>query len=117
MPRDVTLFLDDILEHISYIEGFLLGLDCEIFEDELQLRQSVYWSLFSISEAVTEVLRQEPALDDEISEHRDIKSMRNVLAHSYFALNPRRVWDTCESSLPVLKAEIEAIRKRRSTGS
>ena len=112
MPRDVKDFLADILEHIANIDGFLTGKDLATFESDKQLRQSVYWSLFAIAEAVTESLRRDPSLMRDISEHRDIRSARNVLAHSYFAINDERIWDTCQNSLPVLKAEATVILRR-----
>jgi uncharacterized protein with HEPN domain len=105
MPRDIAFFLGDILEHIANIEEFLAGHD-------KQCRQSVYWSLFAISEGVTEVQRQDASLDTEITDHRDIRSAQNLLAHRDFASNHIRTWDTCENSLPVLKAEIIEISKR-----
>ena len=112
MPRDHAGFPADILEHISNIEEFLAGKDVEAFTNDKQCRQSVYWSLFAISEAVTEVLRQDPALEIDITDHRDIRSARNLLAHGYFAVNPVRIWDTCTNSLPVLRAEVEEIARR-----
>lgn len=112
MPRKIREFLADILEHIANIDEFLASKDEQSFASDKQCLQSVYWSLFTISEAVTELLRQDASLSREISEHRDIRTVRNLLAHSYFAIKPDRVWDTCKNSLPILKSEVEAIIAR-----
>jgi len=38
--------------------------------------------------------------------YRDIVDMRNFLIHEYFGINPKVVWDTCKTDLPVLKKQL-----------
>jgi uncharacterized protein with HEPN domain len=37
--------------------------------------------------------------------------MRNALAHGYFTVNASVVWKTVQRDLPILKAQMEAIRR------
>lgn len=35
--------------------------------------------------------------------------MRNVMAHEYFQVNQRIVWNTIENNLPVLRLQIDSL--------
>ena len=39
----------------------------------------------------------------------DIISMRNILVHEYFGVDPGQVWDAVTQDLPKLKREVEGI--------
>ncbi len=104
MRRDLRDFLRDVLDHIGRIEGFLAGKDLATFSDDLECKQAVYWSLFTICEAMTVIARLDPEAAATITDIRDIRILRNLLAHSYFAVNDDYVWDTCRTDLGPLRA-------------
>jgi len=40
--------------------------------------------------------------------------MRNVLAHEYFGINEKIVWDTIQDDLPPLVAQLESLFEKHS---
>jgi uncharacterized protein with HEPN domain len=38
-----------------------------------------------------------------------MRGMRNRIAHGYFDINLEVVWETIQSSLPLLKSQLEAL--------
>lgn len=42
-------------------------------------------------------------------EWRVIESMRHVLVHGYYAIEPRQLWETVESDIPVLYEQMKKL--------
>jgi uncharacterized protein with HEPN domain len=61
-----------------------------------------------IGEAVRAI---DPALKQKYATApwRQIAGMRNILVHDYFRINQTIVWETVETHLPQLKAQIQTI--------
>lgn len=64
--------------------------------------------LFVVGEAVAQLRKGFPEVAAHLPDTREIVGFRNLLAHGYFALDHRRVFDIATASLPRL---IEEARK------
>lgn len=67
--------------------------------------------LFVVGEAVTQLKNAAPETAARLTDVHEIVGFRNILAHGYFALDHRRVYDIASSSLPVLIAQAEELLK------
>ncbi|WP_213154246.1 HepT-like ribonuclease domain-containing protein [Pseudomonas carnis] len=104
--------LGDYLEHIRQAATdaitFVEGLSKEEFLEDRRTQQAVVMSLIIIGEASTKIMDQHP---DFAARHlhilwRNMRAMRNRIAHGYFDINLDVVWDTIQSALPDLLARL-----------
>ncbi|MFA6328096.1 MAG: DUF86 domain-containing protein [Candidatus Micrarchaeia archaeon] len=109
MKRDYLLYMDDIIESIQRIDEYLLGLSYEQFAEDLKLVDAVSRRLEIIGEAVknipVETKEKQPGLP-----WKGIVGMRDVLAHGYFGIDPKRVWNIAKNDLPSLRQGITALK-------
>ncbi len=109
MPkRDDTILLRDILDAISQIELYLAGVTYRTFCETPLLQDGVMHRLEIIGEASRNLS------DVFLEQHQDmpwqdIIGMRNRIAHAYFAVDLRAVWDTAMTDIPMLRAWIERV--------
>ena len=54
-------------------------------------------------------LRRDPAVIAQISAPEKIVSFRNLLIHGYDVIDYPTVWQAIQTSLPVLRAEVETL--------
>lgn len=105
-------YLDHMLEAAQQACSYLEGLEKADFMEDKRTQQAVILNLLILGEAVTKLLSQdEPfvALHPQVP-WRSMKGMRNRLAHGYFDINLDVVWDTVQTALPSLLAQLPAIR-------
>jgi uncharacterized protein with HEPN domain len=81
----------------------------DFFADK-RTQQAVVMNLIIIGEAATKLLQEH---EDFTSHHADIpwrnmKGMRNRIAHGYFEINLDVVWDTVQTALPELLKSLPA---------
>jgi uncharacterized protein with HEPN domain len=107
--------LPDYLDHIQQATtdacGFIEGLVKEDFLEDKRTQQAVVMSLIIIGEAVTKVM-------DDYAEFaqahgqvpwRNMRGMRNRIAHGYFDINLDVVWDTVQVALPELLMQLPTV--------
>ena len=108
--------LADYLDHMEQAAtdacSFVEGLSKEEFLVDKRTQQAVIMSLIIIGEAATKVMDRHPQF---VSEHpevlwRNMRGMRNRIAHGYFDINLDVVWDTVETALPALLRQLSAGR-------
>ncbi|MGA8208742.1 MAG: HepT-like ribonuclease domain-containing protein [Nocardioidaceae bacterium] len=96
----------DAAERVIAVCDVLAGLippDIEAFVADVRTQWAVEMGLIRIGEAVNQI-------PDEVLERfpeqpwRQIVAMRNFAAHQYDDLDPRRVWRTVTSDVPLLRA-------------
>jgi uncharacterized protein with HEPN domain len=91
--RDWRLYADDMVESCAKIRRFIAGMTYEGFVADERTYDAVVRNLEVIGEAAKnlpeEVLVRAPAV-----EWRKIRGMRDILAHGYFSLDAKVVWDT-----------------------
>lgn len=109
--------LPDYLDHIQQAAtdacSFVEGLTKEDFLEDKRTQQAVIMSLFIIGEAVTKVMdgyAEFAQAHGQVS-WRNMRGMRNRIAHGYFDINPDVVWDTVQTALPELLKQLPAVRQ------
>ena len=102
MERDPDKWLEDIITNGRDALEFLEGKSQEDYISDKGLRAMVERKLFVVGEAVRQLRGTSPEIDGKLPETREIVGFRNLLAHAYFALDHRRVYDIATISLPAL---------------
>lgn len=115
-------YLDHIQQAATDARGFVDGLAKEDFLQDKRTQQAVIMSLIIIGEAVTKVMDgyAEFAQAHPQIPWRNMRGMRNRIAHGYFDINLDVVWDTLQTALPKLLKQLpivlnDASNKHRST--
>jgi len=107
VSRDPILFLEDIEKSCEKVVRYTEGRSKDqVFGDDIRA-DAVLLNLHIIGEAVKKLpgdLRERhPAVA-----WREIAGLRDVIAHTYFALDSDILWDAVERDVPAL---LDAIRK------
>lgn len=109
--------LPDYLDHIQQAAtdacSFVEGLTKDDFLADKRTQQAVIMSLIIIGEAVTKVMDgyAEFAQAHAQVPWRNMRGMRNRIAHGYFDINLDVVWDTVQAALPELLKQLPAVRQ------
>jgi uncharacterized protein with HEPN domain len=114
-PRDVRLYLSDTIEACDAIAVAIDGRTIDDFTADRLLRSSLERELSIIGEAVSQMLKQDPTLEQRITDAWAIVRFRNLLIHVYHLMDLPTVWDILTVKVPVLREEAESIL--RSLGS
>ena len=115
--------LHDYLDHMQQAAtdacGFVEGLAKEDFLEDKRTQQAVIMSLIIIGEAVTKVMDgyAEFALTHAQVPWRNMRGMRNRIAHGYFDINLDVVWDTVQIALPELLRQLPVLCRAVQIGS
>lgn len=101
-------YLIDILDAISKVDYYTVGLTWELFQSNDLIIDAVTRKLEIIGEATT---RLSPEFREEYHTQPWSKmiGMRNRLIHGYGEVDNEIVWQTCRENLPDLKKLIESI--------
>ncbi|THB69445.1 MAG: DUF86 domain-containing protein [Gammaproteobacteria bacterium] len=100
--------LEDYLEHMLQAASdacdFIEGLEKEEFLADKRTQQAVIMSLIILGEASTKVMDNYSGFSDSNSQipWRNMRGMRNRIAHGYFDINLEIVWETIRAALPEL---------------
>ncbi|QCP82606.1 DUF86 domain-containing protein [Alcaligenes faecalis] len=109
--------LPDYLDHMQQAAtdacGFIEGLSKDDFLGDKRTQQAVIMSLIIIGEAATKVMDGyiEFAQTHEQVPWRNMRGMRNRIAHGYFDVNLDVVWNTVQTALPELLQQLLAVRQ------
>lgn len=109
--------LPDYLEHMQQAAidacTFVDGLQKEDFIADRRTQQAVIMSLIIIGEAATKIMDRHGEFVEAHPEipWRNMRGMRNRIAHGYFEINLDVVWDTVHTALPDLLERLQAIPK------
>lgn len=109
--------LPDYLEHMQQAAtdacSFVEGLAKEEFLEDKRTQQAVIMSLIIIGEAATKVMDGYAEFVQAHSEvpWRNMRGMRNRIAHGYFDINLDVVWETVQTALPELLKRLPAVRQ------
>lgn len=109
--------LPDYLEHMQQAAadaiGFVEGMSRAEFLVDKRTQQAVVMSLIVLGEAATKVMALYP---DFANAHiqipwRNMRGMRNRIAHGYFDINLEVVWDTVQTALPPVAAALGSLKQ------
>lgn len=109
--------LTDYLDHMQQAAAdaciFVEGLGKEDFLEDKRTQQAVVMSLLIVGESVTKVMDgyAEFAQAHAQVPWRNMRGMRNRIAHGYFDIDLGVVWDTVQTALPELLKQLPAVRQ------
>ena len=113
MSRDVSLFIEDILIACERIQSYVRGMTFEQFRADQKTKDAVTRNLEIIGEAASQ-------LPDDVTNvmpavaWRDIRGLRIILAHKYFGVNDRVLWDAAATDIPLLANTVRHYSTRQS---
>jgi len=97
-------YLDHIQQAASNACGYVEGLSKDDFLSDKRTQQAVIMNLVIIGEAATKIMDRHKGFTDSHPElpWRNMRGMRNRIAHGYFDINLELVWHTVGTALPDL---------------
>jgi uncharacterized protein with HEPN domain len=99
-------FLSDVLTSIQHIESFTKKIKTfSAYKKDYLVKGAVERHLGIIGEAVNKFLKE--SATNELSNARQIISLRNRLIHSYDSIDDRIIWSILKNHIKPLKKEIE----------
>lgn len=108
MPRDPGVYLLDILEAITRVQGYVEGMDRPSFEADQRTVDAVLRNLEIVGEAAKRVPEEIRARSQK-TEWRKIAGMRDMLAQAYFEVDLEIVWDVIANKLPGFREDVEKL--------
>lgn len=109
-PERVADYLAHIAEASGRATSYVQPLqDIHEFEQNQQIQDAVVRNIQIIGEAATQINRMAPEF---ITQHPELpwsemRRMRNIVVHSYFAVNLQILWQTVTADLPKLKQQVD----------
>ena len=105
MTQDrAELWLLRMQENIQDALEFAEGLTLDRYKNDRRTRHAISLNLFLIGETAAKIITQRPEIV-ELSPSipwQQLRGLRNVIAHDYFALDLDQLWDTITIELPRL---------------
>lgn len=112
MARDLSAYLQDILEACIAIEEVMLNVSLDDYKSRRAVRSAVEREFILIGEALRRIGGLDESLFGSISNARAIVDFRNLLAHDYGAIDDEAVYGVVYSDLILLKTEVAQLLSR-----
>jgi uncharacterized protein with HEPN domain len=111
-------YLDRMHQAASDTGVFVEGMTRETFLKDLVRQRAVGMNLLMVGEVAIRILEQYPEFVEQHPELplRQIRGLRNRIAHGYFDLDLNMVWDTVEQAVPDLLDKLYLIRHWHAEG-
>jgi uncharacterized protein with HEPN domain len=115
--------LADYLGHMEQAAtdacNFVKGLNKDSFLADKRTQQAVIMSLIIVGESATKIMDRYAAFAESHPEvpWRNMRGMRNRIAHGYFEINLDVVWDTVQAALTELLLQLPRVRNDASNES
>ena len=106
--RDWRLYADDIIESCGRIRRFVAGMTFEAFVADERTCDAVIRNIEVIGEAAKNLPDDVIARAPDV-EWRKIRGMRDILAHGYFGLDTKVVWNTATTKLDALERAVRGL--------
>lgn len=110
MPKEYSVYLDDILDSIGKIEKYTEGISYKEFVKNSLVVDGVVRNLEIIGEAVknlpAEIKRKYPEV-----EWKKVAGLRDILIHEYFGIDTKILWDIVTDKITELKSSMKKIRQ------
>jgi uncharacterized protein with HEPN domain len=91
--------------------SFTEDMEEDEFLSDKRTRNAVVMSLVVLGESAARAMDKDPKFVHEHPEipWREIRGIRNQIAHGYFEVNFERVWNTVQTDLPILLRQLESL--------
>ena len=102
-----------MLESIELAMSYVDGLSQDEFIADRKTQQAAILNLIVIGEIATKIERDflEFAAQQSHIPWKSMRGMRNRIAHGYFEIDLPTVWDTLQTALPDLHAQLRLITR------
>jgi uncharacterized protein with HEPN domain len=111
MDERLKDYLKQMRQVVADAQEFLTAMSYEEFLVDTRTQRAVVMSLLIAGEVAARVVEQFPEFartHGEVPWHF-IRGMRNRMAHGYFDLEWRIVWDTVERDAPALLGQLDSV--------
>lgn len=110
--------IDEMTKLATETMEFVRGLTKDDFLKDLVRQRAVGMNLLMIGEAAAQLLEAHPELTEDFPDipWKQIRGMRNRIAHGYMTINLDTVWDTTKDAIPDLLDKLLLIRNWRAQG-
>jgi len=109
MPHDPRKSLEDMRQAADFLLRVTTERTLDDYRTDEVLRSAVERKFEILGEALNRLRKADPALANQIPEHRQIISLRNVLIHGYDMIDEAVVWKIVQKDLPTLKQQVESM--------
>ncbi len=107
MSKEISVYINDILESIEKIEEFIRDVSEKDFYVNIEKQYAVIRALEIIGEATSDKnISEEFKTKNPDIQWKKIKAMRNILIHAYGKVDIEEVWRVIKKDLPNLKKKI-----------
>ena len=91
---------------------YVEGLDKDDFLTDKRTQQAVILNLIILGEAATKLMDRYPTVAEAnpAIPWKNMRGMRNRIAHGYYDINLDVVWDTVSTALPALLAQLAELK-------
>ena len=107
--KDDRLYIHHVLDCVRRIDQYCQNGEAAFRESEL-IQDAVLRNLQTLAESTQRISDRLKALHPEV-DWRAIAGFRNLLVHDYLGINLERTWGIVAVHLPVLRSQMEAIRR------
>jgi uncharacterized protein with HEPN domain len=111
--RNWQLRIRDIINAANGIQRYTAGISFEEFQQNEMLIKAVLYEFVVIGEAAINVPPEVQSRYSQIP-WRVMGDMRNVIAHEYFHVNLKIIWNTIQNNLLPLVVQIEELLQRET---
>ena len=109
MPsRNSRFRIQDIINAAKTIQSYTAGMTFKEFQQNEILIKAILYDFVVIGEAAINVSSEIKSRSPQIP-WRIIGDMRNVIAHEYFQVNLKIIWNTIQHNLPGLVTQLEEL--------
>lgn len=106
MPPEIAKILWDMDDAAAKIQRYAAGRSFADYVQDDYFRSAVERQFATVGEAMTRLHKLAPDLAGQIANHRKIRSFRNVIIHSYDAIDDATTWDVVENHLTTLRSDL-----------
>ncbi|HET9680053.1 MAG TPA: DUF86 domain-containing protein [Gammaproteobacteria bacterium] len=106
-------YIAHMLEATQLACSYIDGLSKDEFLADKRTQQAVILNVIIIGEVATKIINNYPEFTEQHTSvpWKNMKGMRNRIAHGYFDINLDIVWGTVRDSLPTLANQLITIQK------